>query len=175
MASPAFSGGINTVVSWKGFTLSANGNFVVGNKIYNKTRESVDHDGAFIGMNLMSHNNGLGWTRWQEPGDIATHPMPESGRKDGAANTSSRYLEDGSFFRLRNVTLSYNLPQSLIGKIRMSEARVFISADNVLTITRFSGMDPEVRLDGDTYHHAGMYTQNYPIPMTITGGINVKF
>ncbi len=175
VASPAFSGGINTVVSWKGFTLSANGNFVVGNKIYNKTRESVDHDGAFIGMNLMSHNNGLGWTRWQEPGDIATHPMPESGRKDGAANTSSRYLEDGSFFRLRNVTLSYNLPQSLIGKIRMSEARVFISADNVLTITRFSGMDPEVRLDGDTYHHAGMYTQNYPIPMTITGGINVKF
>ena len=175
VASPAFSGGLNTAFSWKGFTLSANGNFVVGNKIYNKTRESMDHDGAFIGMNLMSHNNGLGWTRWQQPGDVATHPLPASGRKDGAANTSSRYLEDGSFFRLRNVTLSYSLPQSLISKIRMSEARIYVSADNVLTISKFSGMDPEVRLDGDTYHHAGMYTQNYPIPMTITGGINIKF
>ncbi|MBP5333101.1 MAG: SusC/RagA family TonB-linked outer membrane protein [Bacteroidales bacterium] len=175
VASPAFSGGLNTAFSWKGFTLSANGNFVVGNKIYNKTRESMDHDGAFIGMNLMSHNNGLGWTRWQQPGDVATHPLPASGRSDGAEKTSSRFLEDGSFFRLRNVTLSYSLPQSLISKIRMSEARIYVSADNVLTISKFSGMDPEVRLDGDTYHHAGMYTQNYPIPMTITGGINIKF
>ena len=175
VASPAFSGGINTAFSWKGFTLSANGNFVVGNKIYNKTRESMDHDGAYIGMNLMSHNNGLGWTRWQQPGDVATHPLPASGRKDGAEKTSSRFLEDGSFFRLRNVTLSYNLPQSLISKIRMQDAKVYISADNVLTISRFSGMDPEVRLDSDTYHHAGMYTQNYPIPMTITMGIDVKF
>ena len=175
VASPAFSGGLNTVVSWKGFTLSANGNFVVGNKIYNKTRESMDHDGAFIGMNLMSHNNGLGWTRWQQPGDIATHPAPSSARSDGAQKTSSRFLEDGSFFRLRNVTLSYNFPQKWMDKIHMQGARIYVSADNLLTISRFSGMDPEVRLDGDTYHHAGMYTQNYPIPMTITMGIDVKF
>ncbi len=175
VASPAFSGGLNTSFGWKGLTLSVNGNFVVGNKIYNKTRESMDHDGAFIGMNLMSHNNGLGWTRWQQPGDVATHPLPMSGRKDGAANTSSRYLEDGSFFRLRNVTLAYNLPQNFLQKIKMANARIYVSADNVLTISRFSGMDPEVRLDGDTYHHAGMYTQNYPIPMTVTMGIDVTF
>lgn len=175
VASPAFSGGLNTVFSWKGFTLSANGNFVVGNKIYNKTRESMDHDGAFVGMNLMSHNNDLGWSRWQQPGDIATHPAPSSGRKDGVEQTSSRFLEDGSFFRLRNVTLSYNFPQKWMDKIHMQGARVYVSADNLLTISRFSGMDPEVRLDADTYHHAGMYTQNYPIPMTITMGIDVKF
>ena len=47
--------------------------------------------------------------------------------------------------------------------------------DELWTLTRFSGMDPEVRLDADTYHHAGMYTQNYPIPMTVTMGIDVKF
>ena len=135
----------------------------------------MDHDGAYIGLNLMSHNNGLGWTRWQQPGDIATHPAPASGRDDGVNGTSSRYLEDGSFFRLRNVTLSYNLPQNIISKIRMSDAKIYISADNVLTFSKFSGMDPEVRLDGDTYHHAGMYSQNYPIPMTITMGIDVKF
>ena len=174
-ASPWFSGGLNTGLRWKGFTLSANGNFVVGNTIYNKTRESMDHDGAYIGMNLMSIDNGLGWSRWEQPGDIATHPLPSSGRKDGAEKTSSRFLEDGSFFRLRNVTLAYNLPQTFLDKIKMAGARVYVSGDNLLTLTRFSGMDPEVRLDGDTYHHAGMYSQNYPIPMTVTMGIEVKF
>lgn len=174
-ASPLFSGGLNMTLRWKGFTLSANGNFVVGNKIYNRTRESMDHDGAYVGLNLMSIDNGLGWSRWEKPGDIATHPKPENARKDGSGNTSSRFLEDGSFFRLRNVTLAYNLPKNVLQKIWMSDLRIFVSADNVLTLTRFSGMDPEVRLDADTYHHAGMYTQNYPIPMTITAGIDIKF
>lgn len=174
-ASPAFSGGLNMAFRWKGFTLSANGNFVVGNKVYNKTRESMDHDGAYIGLNLMSIDNGLGWSRWEQPGDNATHPKPENARKDGSGNTSSRFLEDGSFFRLRNVTLAYNFPKNWLEKIKMSDARIFVSADNVLTFSRFSGMDPEVRLDSDTYHHAGMYTQNYPIPMTITAGIDIKF
>ena len=175
VASPAFSGGLNTVLRWKGFTISANGNFVYGNKIYNKTRESMDHDGAYIGMNLMSIDNGLGWSRWQQPGDVATHPMPSSGRKDGAEKTSSRFLEDGSFFRLRNLTLAYNLPQTFLERIKMSGARIYASADNLWTLSRFSGMDPEVRLDGDTYHHAGMYTQNYPIPMTVVLGIDITF
>ncbi|MBO6096175.1 MAG: TonB-dependent receptor [Bacteroidales bacterium] len=174
-ASPLFSGGLNMALRWKGITLSCNGNFVVGNKIYNKTRENMDHDGAYIGLNLMSIDNGLGWKRWEQPGDIATHPKPENARKDGSGNTSSRFLEDGSFFRLRNVTLSYDLPDSWMKKAKMTGVRIFVSADNVLTISKFSGMDPEVRLDGDTYHHAGMYTQNYPIPMTITGGIDIKF
>ena len=175
VASPILSGGLNTAIRWKGITLSANGNFVLGNKIYNKTRESMDHDGAYIGLNLMSIDNGLGWSRWQQPGDVATHPMPSSGRKDGSGNTSSRFLEDGSFFRLRNVTLAYDLPETWMKKVKMTGVRFYVAADNLWTLTRFSGMDPEVRLDADTYHHAGMYTQNYPIPMTVTMGIDVKF
>ena len=175
VASPLFSGGINTSLHWKGFTLSANGNFVVGNKIYNKNREQMDSDGAYTGLNQMSIDNGLGWSRWYEEGDEATHPALLAARADGANGTSSRYIEDGSFFRLRNVTLSYDLPQSLISKIRMSSARVYLSGDNLLTISRFSGMDPEVRLDGDTYHHAGLYSSNYPVPLSVVLGIDIKF
>jgi len=174
-ASPAFSGGLNTTLRYKAFTLSANGNFVVGNQIYNKNREQMDSDGAYTGLNQMSINNGLGWTRWEEEGDIATHPALLAARADGSNGTSSRYLEDGSFFRLRNVTLSYSLPQTLIQKVNMSGARVYISADNLLTLSRFSGMDPEVRLDGDTYHHAGLYSSNYPVPLSVVFGIDVKF
>jgi len=175
VASPAFSGGLNMAFRWKSFTLSANGNFVVGNKIYNQTREQMDADGAYIGLNQMSIDNGLGWSRWEKPGDVATHPLPQSGRLDGSQKTSSRYLEDGSFFRLRNVTLSYNLPQSLLKKVRMSDARVYVAGDNLLTFSKFSGMDPEVRLDSDTYHHAGMYSHNYPVPLSVVLGIDVKF
>ena len=175
VASPAFSGGLNTTVRWKNLTLSASGNFVVGNKIYNKNREQMDSDGAYTGLNQMSIDNGLGWSRWQEPGDNATHPALVPARADGANGTSSRYLEDGSFFRLRNVTLSYNLPKAWIQKVRMSGARVYVSGDNLLTLSKFSGMDPEVRLDSDTYHHAGLYASNYPVPLSVVFGIDIKF
>lgn len=178
-ASPWFSGGVNTELHWNSFTFTANGNFVVGNKIYNKTRETMDSDGQLTNLNQMSHENGLGWVRWDKDDestwDIATHPKPKPGRSDGANKTSSRYLEDGSFFRLRNVTLSYDLPKKVIDKTKASSARVYLSADNILTFSRFSGTDPEVRLDSDTYSHAGLYSNNYPVPLSVVLGIDVKF
>ena len=180
-ASPWLTGGLNTSVSWKGFTLSANASFMVGNKIFNRTRWGImDTDGAQLGYNQQSLNNGLGWVRWKE-GDpdgtnaIATHPQAIKGGNNGAHNLSSRYLEDGSFFRLRNVTLSYDLPQNLISKVKMSGARVYISADNVLTLTRFSGMDPEVSVEMDTYSLPGMYSDNYPVPLSVVLGIDITF
>jgi len=178
-ASPLFSGGLTTGLRWKGFTLSAHGSFVVGNKIYNQVREQMDSDGALTGMNQMSHNNGLGWVRWnakdESTWEIATHPALVSARADGAQLLSSRYLEDGSFFRLRNVTLSYDLPESLMKKVNMGGAKIYLSGDNLLTLSRFSGMDPEVRLDATTWSHAGSYSHNYPVPLSVVLGIDVKF
>lgn len=174
-ASPWFSGGINTSIRYKGFTLAANGSFVVGNRIYNKNREHMDCDGAYTSLNQMSINNGLGWTRWQKEGDIATHPAAVGGRSDGSGKTSSRFLENGSFFRLRNVTLSYDIPANVLARVKMSGARVYLSGDNLLTISKFSGMDPEVRLDGDTWSHAGLYAENYPVPLSVVLGIDIKF
>ncbi len=180
-ASPWLTGGINTGISWKGLTLSATGSFILGNKIYNRTRWGImDTDGAQQQFNQQSLNNGLGWIRWKE-GDPdgtnikATHPQAIKGGNSGAHNYSSRYLEDGSFFRLRNVTLSYDLPKNLIDKIKMGGIRVYVSADNLWTYTRFSGMDPEVNLVMDTYSLPGMYSDNYPVPMSIVGGIELKF
>ena len=182
-ASPWLTGGFNTSVSWKGFTLSATSSFVLGNKIYNRTRWGImDTDGAQQQFNQQSLNNGLGWIRWKD-GDPdgtnykATHPQAIKGGNSGAHNYSSRYLEDGSFFRLRNVTLSYNLPQKMLekSKVPMSGARVYISADNMLTLTRFSGMDPEVNLVMDTYSLPGTYSDNYPVPLSIVMGIDINF
>jgi hypothetical protein len=84
-------------------------------------------------------------------------------------------LEDGSFFRLRNITLAYNVPAEVTQKIGMAGARVFLSADNVFTLTKFSGMDPEVRLETSGTSLAGTYSTNYPVPMTVSLGVDVKF
>ncbi|MCR5561034.1 MAG: SusC/RagA family TonB-linked outer membrane protein [Bacteroidales bacterium] len=180
-ASPWFTGGLNTSLSWKGITLSANGSFVVGNKVYNATRQLImDTDGAKAGYNQQSFDNGLGWVRWVD-GDPygtnykATHPEAMNGGNSESNKYSSRYLEDGSFFRLRNVTLSYDLPKNLVSKAKMSSARVYLSADNIFTYSRFSGMDPEVSLEGDTYSLAGLYSDNYPVPMSLVFGIDIKF
>ena len=178
-ASPWFSGGINTGLTWKAFTLNMTGSFMVGNKVYNQTRESMDADGVYTNLNQMSLDNGLGWVRWDAKNpstwDRATHPEPVLARDDGSNKTSSRYLEDGSFFRLRNVTLSYDVPMNIAQKAGMSGARIYLSADNLLTLSRFSGMDPEVGMESDTYHHAGLYSSNYPVPMSVVLGIDVKF
>ncbi|MBR5830758.1 MAG: SusC/RagA family TonB-linked outer membrane protein, partial [Tidjanibacter sp.] len=88
---------------------------------------------------------------------------------------SSRYLEDGSFFRLRNVTLAYDVPASVCKRVGMSGARVFLSADNLLTLSKFSGMDPEVNLETSGSTLAGTYAENYPVPMTVSLGVDVKF
>lgn len=180
VASPLFSGGLNMSIGWKGLTLSANGSFVYGNKVFNYTRCVMDSDGAYTDYNQMSHDNGLGWIRW-EKGDpngtnaYATHPRLVLNGNKNSCKPSSRQLEDGSFFRLRNVTLSYDLPANFIKRVGMTGARAFIAADNLLTLSRFSGMDPEVQLEGSEYRLAGSYSNNYPVPMSVSLGIDVKF
>jgi TonB-linked SusC/RagA family outer membrane protein len=175
-ATPLFQGGLNTQVSWKGLALSINSNFTYGNKVFNYNRLALDADGAYLGYNQYSiENTKLGWTRWEFPGDEATHPKAVLNGNQQSNAVSSRYLEDGSFFRLKNITLSYDFAHSLIPKNIMTKCRIYISADNVFTATKFSGMDPEVSLSTDTYKLAGMYSDQYPVARTIVGGIEVEF
>ena len=175
-ATPIFQGGLNTHVSWKGLSLSINTNFTYGNKVYNYNRQALDADGAYLGYNQYSiQNNKMGWTRWEHAGDEATHPKAVLNGNKGSNNVSSRYLEDGSFFRLKNITLSYDFCATLIPKKYMSKLRVFVSADNIATATKFSGMDPEVSITTTTYKLAGMYADHYPVARNIMGGIEIEF
>lgn len=173
-ASPKLQGGFTTTLRWKNFTLNANASFVYGNKVYNYTRTTMDSDGAYQDYNMLSIDNGLGWSRWEQPGDVATHPKLILNGNHDAHKYSSRYLEDGSFLRLKNVVLSYNLTKPIFNGF-IQGGRVFVSADNILTLSRFSGMDPEMRLDRTEWSLAGYYSHNYPVPMAITFGLEVKF
>lgn len=168
-SSPKFLGGLNTMLSWKGFTLSATGNFIYGNMIYNSARVSMDSDGAYTDYNMMSIDNGLGWSRWQQPGDIATHPKPKMNGNNDAHMLSTRYLEDGSYFRIKNVTLSYDFPRSWMKKANIKGLKLYVSGDNLVTFSKFSGMDPEIDTED------GTYDTNYPVPMTVVGGVQITF
>ncbi|MEA5129146.1 MAG: TonB-dependent receptor [Proteiniphilum sp.] len=175
-ATPKFSGGFINNLTFKGFSLNINTNFVYGNKIFNYNRLSADADGAYLGYNQMSiENSKLGWTRWKEQGDIATHPKAVMNGNKGSNNISSRYLENGGFFRIRNITLGYDLPQNLLKKVAMSNCRVYVSGDNLFTFTRFSGMDPEVSLKTTEYSLAGLYADNYPISRQVMVGVEINF
>lgn len=174
-AAPLFSGGLVNSFRYKNFSLSFNFYFVVGNKIFNQTRVSMDADGAYSDYNGMSLDNGLGWSRWEKKGDIATHPEVKMNGNNASNSVSSRYLEDGSYLRLKNVTLSYTLPKSALKKMRMTDFKIFVTGDNLFTVSKFSGSDPEVRLENTDWELAGMFSMNYPVGRVVTLGVNFKF
>ncbi len=157
--TPTYTGGILNTIRFDDFTLSANISFVDDIYKYNSNRELFDSDGSYAAFNNMNLNDG--WSRWEKPGDVATHPKPYYGGVNANKN-SSRYLEDASYVRLRNISLSYNVPSVITQKLKMSNASVYISGDNLVTLTNWSGMDPE----------SGAL---YPLSKKILLGVKVDF
>lgn len=180
-AQPDYAGGLVNDFRFGQFDASVNLTFQGGNDVFNLSRVTIDNDGAYPNYNSMSHDNGLGWVRW-DPEDesthaIATHPKPKFNGNKKSNEPTSRYLEDGSYLRVKNVTLGYTLPSTLLKKIHIKDCRVFISCDNLYTLTRFSGVDPEVNIAGnvDSNPPAGTYNSNYPKYRFYSLGVNLKF
>ncbi|WP_242203160.1 SusC/RagA family TonB-linked outer membrane protein [Aestuariivivens insulae] len=165
-STPDFFGGFTTKFSYKGLSLNANFTFVKGGKIYNSTRELFDSSGAYPTYNQMVLPDE--WSIWQQPGDYATHPLPYYGGDGSSNKTSSRYLEDGSFLRMRNITLNYSLDPDLVKAIGLSSASLYISGDNLLTFTGFTGVDPEVGI-------GGVSGTIYPVSKRVSLGVNLSF
>ncbi|WP_183561035.1 SusC/RagA family TonB-linked outer membrane protein [Mucilaginibacter sp. SP1R1] len=177
-SSPKLTGGITNTFSYKGFSLSTFFNFVYGNKVYNDSRAYFDNDGLYDSYNAMVAPSG--WTRWTKPGDIATEPKAVQGGNNNSNQQSTRYLENGSYLRLRNATFGYQLPTSWINSLKIRSARIFVSGDNLVTFTKFSGVDPEVDLspppNGPGNRVAGGTSSfKYPISRKLLFGINVGF
>lgn len=169
-ANPKFTGGLSNKLTYGNFTLSAFFNFVYGNWVYNDSRFYFDNDGLYESYNQMVPAKG--WTRWEKPGDVATHPKPIVGGNKDSNQSSTRYLEDGSYLRLRNVRVGYSLPKDMLrGFTKIS---VFVSADNLWTGTKFSGPDPEASLSMSN-QVSGLSSFKYPISRKYLLGINFSF
>lgn len=172
--TPDFFGGFSTQLNYKKFDFGATLGYSVGGEIYNYTRAEYDSDGAYTDRNQMKLMDD--WSRWKTPGDIATHPRPSYNNSSNANKSSSRYLEDGSFLKLRNLTLGYNLS---LPKYHISNLRLFVSGENLFTLTNYSGVDPEIPPKEDeeegTIAVTGVTTTVYPSTRKFIMGISVTF
>jgi len=162
--NPKFTGGVTNTFSYKSFELSIFLQIVYGNDVFNATNiylESADGiDQQTIAM----------VDRWKKPGDITNMP------RVGDAYKSSRFIEDGSFLRIKNVTLSYSFNKKWISKIGMKTAKLYATVQNLFTFTKYSGMDPEVNYYGGSSNIIiGTDFFTYPQSRTILLGLNLVF
>lgn len=161
-------GGLNTNFSYKGFDLSAQMNFFLKNYLYNNDRNNLTNP-AYYWDNM--HNILL--REWRSAGQITDVPRPTSGATAaGPSNpyrsATTRFLEDGSFWRLRNVTLGYTFNTKLLSKATMRSARIFIQGQNWWTKTKYMSFDPE--MSGTTLVGA-----QYPALVQTTVGLSIGF
>lgn len=170
--TPKITGGLSTRLTWKGLSLNANFTFATGAKIYNGMRAgALDRDAERPSQPAMKLADG--WTRWEKPGDIATHPQLIAGGNNNASSTSTRYLESGDYFKLKSLTLSYSFPKEWLKPMKIQDAALTIGGENLFTITKFSGQDPEILLSSSYNGSAGSF--GYPTVRRFTVGLNVNF
>lgn len=169
--NPDFIGGINNTLSYKGIDFSFLFQFVQGNDVYNGGGRFQRADFVYFDNHLVKD-----WQNaWRQPGDNTNVPQARLFYGNGDL-VSSRYIQDASYIRLKTVTLGYNIPTDLISKFYLSSARVFVSAQNLLTITDYDLNDPEVNTDF-LAGNIGQGNDFYAAPQarTITFGINLGF
>lgn len=163
-AWPDVTGGLRNTFQVKNFDLSMFFYFSLGNDVFNMNRFFQEH-GGMRGTNWGLLKSQM--DRWQKPGDITDIPRASTlANADGSSNNgfaSSRFLEDGSFLRLRNVSLGYTLPKRLVAKAGIEKLRVYVNATNLFTITGYSGADPEGNTAAD-YTHGTVQGLDFAIP-----------
>lgn len=168
-AQPKFTGGFNNDFSYKGFSLNVFFQFSYGGSIYNNV--------AWYRTDIMSYNMVSLETyekSWRKQGDITEYPKVI--RNDPMQNLSrvqNRWLEDGSYLKLKSAVLAYNIPPSWLQKIKVSNVKIYISGNNLLTWTKYSGYDPDVSSYNDL--RIGVDQGVYPQSRTFQFGINVGF
>lgn len=163
-AWPDFTGGLRNAFRWKNIDLSLFFYFSVGNDVFNMNRFFQEH-GGMRGTNWGLLKSQM--DRWQKPGDVTDIPKASTlANADGSSNNgfaSSRFLEDGSFLRLRNVSLGYTFPKKLVAKAGIERLRIYVNATNLFTITGYSGADPEGNTAAD-YTHGTVQGLDFAIP-----------
>lgn len=171
-AWPKYFGGLtNEFTLFKYIDLQASIYYSIGNDVWNNTRYRMGHGGSRNGVFAMLDEE---LTRWQKPGDITNVPrLTASG--NNAAIIPDRFLEDGSFIRLRNISVGYTLPKSVLAKWNISTLRLYVSATSLLTLTKYKGVDPEVNVSNGDQNILGYDQAIAPQPRTLQAGLNLSF
>ncbi|WP_078063268.1 SusC/RagA family TonB-linked outer membrane protein [Solirubrum puertoriconensis] len=168
-AQPDFYGGLTNTIRFKGFDFTAFIQYSVGNEIYNNNISFAQ------GMNGVFGQDKAVLNRWTPTNTNTDIPRAVYGDPNNNRRVSDRFIEDGSYARLKQVTLGYTLPKSVIGRVKLNSARVYVQAQNLITLTNYSGLDPEVNTFSGSNTSLGTDFLVYPQARTITGGISLGF
>ncbi len=163
---PKLIGGFNTTFAWKGLQLSAFFEFKTGNYVCILNEHSyLNSDGTQMQMNQMATSLNY----WKKPGDTGVNPRPIAGNSTSSATAlSDRWLERGDYLRIKDVTLSYSLPQTALDKIHVKGLRFFVSGLNLYCFNDVNFWDPEMGVTGTG---AGIY----PLTKSFVGGVELSF
>lgn len=155
-----WQGGFGTSLSWKGLTLSAQFAWVADRWMFNNDRFFEESNGLY---SVYNQSRRLLYDRWKKPGDVTDIP-----RYGVTPQMDSRFLEDASFLRLKNLMLGYSLPSNVLNKSKFfTAARIYIQAQNLFTFTAFTGIDPE--------SSSNVYKAQYPMSRQYSVGIDLTF
>ncbi|GAB3262689.1 TonB-dependent receptor [Larkinella harenae] len=166
-SNPDFFGGFNNTFSYKGFDFNVFVQGSFGNEILNY--------GTFDLLNLTGGNNqsARALDRWTPTNP--SNEIPRANAAGGSRLLSSLHVEDGSYLRFRNISLGYNLPKNWLSRISVNSLKVYVTLQNYLTLTKYSGLDPEVNRYGSSSLSQGLDYGAYPAAKTVLIGANLKF
>ncbi len=162
--NPDFVYGLTNSFSYKGFDLSILIQGTYGNDVYNVSR--METEGMYDGRNQSTRV----LRRWQIPGQITDVP-----RVNWNIKNSSYFVEDGSYLRVKDISLSYNVPLQYISRIGLTKLQPYISATNLITLTKYKGRDPEVNQYGNSGAVQGLDWGTYPSSRSFVLGVKVEF
>lgn len=160
---PKATGGFNTTLAWKGLSLSAFFEFVAGNTVIFSLNNDVD------GYSMTGNCSTNVLNYWKKPGDTGVQPKPVAGQPSQSYKYSTRHLQNGSYMRIKDITLSYNLPDKWMKACRMQGVRIYVSALNPYTFSNVKAMDPEL---GPLGYSMGA---SHSMVKSFVGGLEVSF
>lgn len=158
--TPSWIFSLNNNFNYKNFDLQIYFQGVAGNQIYNANRVTLE------GMSTVVNQSIKVLDRWTGEGTSNSIPRAVYADPNNNNRNSNRFIEDGSYVRLKNITIGYTLPKLLLAKAYISSARLYVSGQNLYTLTKYSGFDPEV---------SGVDSGNYPLTRTLSLGCDIKF
>jgi TonB-linked SusC/RagA family outer membrane protein len=167
---PDYEGGVTNAISVAGFDLNAFVQFSKGNEIYNANRIYMDQFGSGG-----DNHTTRALRRWTPENPNATEPRAVWGDPNFNTRDSDRFVEDGSYVRLKNIVLGYTLPAEFSDRLGVRMARIYVQGQNIWTFTDYSGFDPEVHYGGQTAISRGTDFYTLPQARTFTFGFNVGF
>jgi hypothetical protein len=173
---PDFYGGLNLDASYKAWDFNIYFYGVYGNKILNYQKSALEsfQNRSFVGV----QNVSLAYFKNHWTPDNPSNTYSRATYNDDAVGSnvpSSAWIEDGSYLKLKNITVGYTFPSSVINKITASKLRVYVSAQNLFTITKYSGLDPEIGMQNGNATQNGVDNGTYPSSRYFTVGLNLIF